>query len=139
ADAEAGGRALGKVAPGKVPAATAKVLRRLDAATDAASRPIGQLVPAVRRSSLRLPLTTIPVCRAIGPDSAFLLAVDAEGRAPEREAGAKAMPGVVDVTAPALLRPARYRPPADIAALAAHTTMTGRARTVLYASVPVVE
>lgn len=139
AEADLALRDLGTVSPARVPAATGKVLRRLDAAIDTAGRPITRMERAVQTSSLRIPLTTIPVCRAIGPDWSLLLGDAAPGKTPAPEPGAEALPGAVDLTTPALLLPGRYRPPADIAALGAQTTMTGRARTYLYASVPVVE
>ena len=139
ADATTGVRALADVAPVKMPAATARVLARLDRATDRATPPITRVERTLRRSSVATPFTTVAICRSIGPEWSFVSDADAEGRTPKPDPAAAGLPGAVDLTAPALLLPGRYRPPAAIAALGAKKTMPGIGRTFLYGAVPVVE
>lgn len=138
ADAVASVRALGDGGPAKVPAKAGAILRALDRAIDRATPRITRIEPAMRRSKVRTPLAEVPVCRSIGPDWAFLLDDD-EAATPDPPVGVDTLAGAGDLTAPSLLLPGRYRPTAEIAAFTAQTRMTGRSRTILYGTVPVVE
>jgi len=139
-DATAAVAGLVDVAPAKVPAAAAKVARRLDRAIDGVTKPLTRLERTVRRSALGAAFTATPVCRPIGVEWASVPASEGASRTPAAPAlTAVLTPGALDAAAPALLLPGRTRPSPQIAALAAEAMMTGLARTYFYGAAPVVE
>jgi len=111
-----------------------RVLTKLDADLDRATKPILKLEKRVATSSVAESIGANVACRRIGFDWSTLGATVGAGSAPATVDPAS--PGAADQTAPAVLLPARYRPTPDIAALAARTTMTGLGRLYFYGAEP---
>ena len=139
AEARARVRDLADVAPAKVPAATARVLRALDRADrrgDEAHRPAradGAQVVAGHAVHVG------PGVQVDRPRLVVRAPTTMRRSRPHPPSTRRRCPAPSTSPRPRLLLPGRYRPTADIAALAAQTAMTGRARTFFYGAMPLVE
>jgi len=111
-----------------------RVLTKLDADLDRATKPILKLEKRVAKATVADSILVNVACRRIGFDWSMLGETIGAGPAPET--ADPASPGAGDQTAPAVLLPARYRPTPEIAALAARTTMTGLGRLYFYGAEP---
>ena len=130
---------LRTVSPTKLPRATGRVLHTLDRSIDRATKPLTRAEKTVRRSSVGPSVSEQAICRSVGFEWAMLPTPEGVDATPPPPATTPAAPGSADLVAPKLLLPGRYRPPAEIASLAAQTEMTGRSRTFFYGAMPAVE
>ena len=139
AAASATTRRLGAVAPARFPRATATTLATLDRALDRATPALTRVERKVRASPIGDAVAAAPICRPVGVEWSMLPAPTGATATPAAPATTPDVPGSADLGAPKLLLPGRYRPTAEVAALAAASAMTGRARTYFYGAMPVVE
>ncbi|MFA5882505.1 MAG: hypothetical protein WDA60_01500 [Acidimicrobiia bacterium] len=123
----------------RFPRATSKVLLTLDRSIDRATKPLTRAGKTVGKSSVGPSLSEQAICRAVGFEWSVLATSDGADVTPPPPATTPDVPGSADLVAPKLLLPGRYRPPAEIASLAAQTAMTGRSRTFFYGAMPAVE
>jgi hypothetical protein len=130
---------LSAVAPAGFPRATAATLATLDRALDRATPPLTRVERTVRASPIGDAVAAAPICRPLGFEWSMLPTPAGATATPAAPATTPDVPGSADVGAPKLLLPGRYRPTAEVAALAAASSMTGRSRTFFYGAMPVVE
>ena len=123
----------------KFPRATSAVLVKLDRAVDRATARLTRAERTVRTSPIGDEISAQPICRAVGFEWSMLPTPSGATATPAPPATTPDVPGSADLVAPKLLLPGRYRPTAEVAALAAASAMTGRSRILFYGAMPAVE